>query len=812
MPIDSPVGPTTKPTRLSGAHPLQLIALVAAAALAFSALGCSRDLDSRLAEIRALQEGGEFEASIEPIRVLLYAEPAQPEANYRLGVALVQTGRKGLAIWPLQKASQSDDYGVQAGLMLAQLLLKTQDYEEAIRTADEVLLRDPNRVAALHVRGEANIGAARPEETLIDVARLLELRPSDYRAHVLQVAALIDLNRFDDAEAAYVDMKVQAETSGNADQSARACTLLAGFYAGQGEAEKAEQTYEGCLESYPAHPLLMQWATNFFHEVENHDREFELWRNAVEDIPEDFSKRASLADLNISHGNEEDAEQILRDAVDLFDTVAAWQALSAFYRTTGDLSKAREALENALYRAPGEPEPLKFALADLMVLEGDLERATELASGLKEPAYKNLINGSIRLAQGDARAALEIFEVGLRLWPNNAGARFLAGQAAEQLGQTQRAMAEYREAIRVDQTGTDASLHLAKIHFSLGEWVAAQQFAERHIRERPYSGAEAHIIAARSAGNQGNYEVGLQLLAQLRARDGDGPKPWVELSGLLRNSRGHEDAVKSMQGSELDLTDLANVIALRSIVYDLTELGRIDESLALIELAIAANEPHTELLNMKGLALIGLGRLAEGKTALEAAVGVDATKAGPALQALARIAAMDGDLEDALLLAKTAIQAVPVDPEAIYLAARFSTLLDRDDEAGQLLRDTIRAAPGHAKACNDLAWRLAESGGDLNEALELAERATRIAPGSDTYDTLGWVQLKRGSVNAAVRAFTLALEDEPDSQSTRYHLALAIAKQGHPDQAMVQLKQALEMGTFAEQAMAEIELARLEGR
>lgn len=558
--------------------------------------------------------------------------------------------------------------------------------------------------------------------------------------------------------------------------------------------------------------MLMQWATNFYNETDEPDRAIAIWVKAVEDIPEDFSLRASLADLYVEQGDQEQAELVLREAVELFDTVAAWQALSAFYRKTGDPAKARESLENALDRAPGEPEALRFALADLLVLEGDTERAAEIAAGLKEPAYRNLVTGSIRLARNDPAGALEIFEAGLRLWPNNAGARFLAGQAAEQMGQTKRAMAEYREAIRVDQAGTDAALYLAKIHFSLGEWTAAQQFAERQIRERPYSGPEAYIIAARSAGAQGNYEVGLQLLEGLRARSGNGPVPWVELAGLLRASRGNQAAADSILKSELDLNDIANLSALRSLTLDLLALDQAEEALSRIDQAIAANDPNTELLNMKGRVLVGLGRLDEGKAALEASVAVDPTRAGQALQALASIAASDGDLEGALVLANNAVKADSEEPESLYLAARIYTMLGRTDETEKMLRATVQVEPGHAQACNDLAWRLTQSNGDLNEALELAERATRIAPSANTYDTLGWVQLQRGSVNAAVSAFESALELDPESQSTQYHLALAVAKQGHPDRAVLLLKTALEMGDFEEQEQAQIELARLEGR
>jgi tetratricopeptide (TPR) repeat protein len=815
MSIDFPVGPATGPARPAARSSHRLVVLLTAISLALLALtpvGCSRDVESRLAEIRALQQGGEFEASIEPIRVLLHSEPSQPEGNYRLGIALVQTGRKGLAIWPLQKASQTDEYGVQAGLMLAQLLVGTKDYEEAIRTADQVLARDPSRVGALYVRGEANIGAARPEEALNDAARILELRPDDYQAFILKVAALVDLDRYEEAEAAYIGMKERAEEIGDPDRAARACALLGSYYASQKIFDQAEKEYDACLARYPAHPILMQWATNFYNETEKPERAVGIWTKAVEDVPEDFNMRASLADLYLELGDLENAERVLSEAVVLFDTVAAWQALSAFYRKTGNPLKAREALENALDRAPGEPEALRFALADLLVLEGDLERAAEIAAGLKEPAYRNMVTGSIRLKRSDPKGALEIFEAGLRLWPNNAGARFLAGQAAEQMGDTKRAMAEYREAIRVDETATDASLLLAKIHFSLAEWEPAQQFAERHIRVRPYSGPEAHMIAARAAGAQGNYEVGVRLLEGLRARAGDGPVPRVELARLLRASSGNQAAADSMLKSGLDLNAIANLSALRSLVQDLLALERADEALALIDQAIAANTPNTELLNLKGRVLVGLGRVEEGKATLEAAVQVDATRAGQALQELASIAVREGDLEAALTLANNAVSADPEDPESRYLAAQISAMQGQPKEAMRLLRATLRLEPGHPGACNDLAWRLTQSDGDLNEALELAERATRIAPNWSTYDTLGWVQLHRGSVNAAVEAFESSLKLKPEAQSTQYHLALAVSKQGDRDRAVLLLKTALDTGDFAEQKQAKIELARLESR
>ena len=787
--------------------------LLAACLVASLTTGCQRDSESRLAEIRALQDSGEFEASIEPTRVLLHTEPSNPEANYRLGIALVQTGRKGLAIWPLQKASQSDEYGIESGILLAQLLLTSKDYEEAIRAADQVLSIDPDRRSALYIRGESNIGAARPEEALTDVGRLIEKDPYDFQAQLIRVAALIDLDRLDEAEAAHVNLKEYGERLGNPDKAARSCALMAAFYSGTEQLDKAEAQYEECLETYPTHPLVMQAATNYYTDFEKPEKAILLWQRAVEDVPEDFALRSSLADLLVVQEQTEEAEQVLTEAVAIFDTVAAWQALSAFYQKTGNTEQARVSLENALERAPGNPESLRFALADLLVTEGKYDRAAEIAAGMKEPAYRNLINGSVLLNQGDPESALEIFESGLRLWPNNAGARYLAAVAAEQLGDKRRAMAEYREAIRVDQTATDASFRLARLHLALGEFAAAQQFAERHTRNRPYTGPEAYIIAARAAGSLGNFEAARASLDRLSERDGDPMILLVERAGLARVSQGPIAAVRLIENQSLDYASPKSTAVLRTLAHNLSAIGRGPEAIVELDKSIAAQPGNPELYNLKARILINLDqRSQEARATFEKALEIDENHAG-ALHGLAAIAAAEGKLDEALLLSRRAAEFSEENADATYSAAQLSILLGKQQEAIELLKKAIQIEPSHVGACNDLAWELAVTGQDLNLALELAERASRLQPGGNTLDTLGWVQLKRGNINGAAKSLRAALELDPDSPDIQYHLAVVLAKQDDTEQATKLLRQALSGDDpFTDRPAAETELARLEKR
>src|SRR5678815_4011845 len=124
------------------------------------AFGCG-GVESQLAEIRQLQEQGQFEASIGALDQVLARDPGNAEANYRIGLALVQTGEPSRAVWPLQKASDKAGYEISAGVLLASTYFQTQNYDEAIRAADRVLAVEPERQAVLRIRANANLAARR---------------------------------------------------------------------------------------------------------------------------------------------------------------------------------------------------------------------------------------------------------------------------------------------------------------------------------------------------------------------------------------------------------------------------------------------------------------------------------------------------------------------------------------------------------------------------------------------------------------------------------------------------------------------------
>ena len=182
-----------------------------------------------MAEVRALQDVGQFTASIDELREILAVRPDDPEASYRLGVALVQTGETSRAVWPLEKAAESPDYTVQASLLLASAHFANQNFEAVVKAADRVLEADPDRIVALKMRAKGNLGAGRLDAAMTDTKRLLETEPDDYSVNLLYATILTDSGKLDEAEAATDHLKEIGAASGDPGTATRACLAPAMF-------------------------------------------------------------------------------------------------------------------------------------------------------------------------------------------------------------------------------------------------------------------------------------------------------------------------------------------------------------------------------------------------------------------------------------------------------------------------------------------------------------------------------------------------------------------------------------------------------
>jgi len=141
-------------------------------------------------------------------------------------------------------------------------------------------------------------------------------------------------------------------------------------------------------------------------------------------------------------------------------------------------------------------------------------------------------------------------------------------------------------------------------------------------------------------------------------------------------------------------------------------------------------------------------------------------------------------------------QASKVDPSSAgALLNQGMTLeaMDRKKEAKALYNKVLSIDSGNAVALNNLAFLTAESGGDLDQAQSLAERAKKQEPSSpEVSDTLGYVYYQKNLNPAAIQIFKQVVQDRPTNPTFRLHLAMALLKQGDKQAARDEAEKALK--------------------
>jgi tetratricopeptide (TPR) repeat protein len=208
---------------------------------------------------------------------------------------------------------------------------------------------------------------------------------------------------------------------------------------------------------------------------------------------------------------------------------------------------------------------------------------------------------------------------------------------------------------------------------------------------------------------------------------------------------------------------------------------------------LSTGPPSPELLLVAGRAYAGIHDLGAAERALRQAIDADPNFL-PAYLTLGQIYLRQRKLAPARqeFEALAARQSRPVG--ALTMAGMILYAEGNTDKARKRFEQVLSIDAGAAVAANNLAWIHAESGENLDVALQLAQKATVAVPDSpEMLDTLGWVYYKKKQPDLAIPAFSRAARNAGDNPIYYYHLGLAYGQAGDPAQARAALERALNL-------------------
>jgi tetratricopeptide (TPR) repeat protein len=386
----------------------------------------------------------------------------------------------------------------------------------------------------------------------------------------------------------------------------------------------------------------------------------------------------------------------------------------------------------------------------------------KVAKDLDNEAYRALIESRVALNEGHPKRALALLDKVFPVWPDNAGARYYAARAAEQIGDFGRAIEEYRQSIRSAPDETEAGLRLAKLYLAAGAfedaWSTAGQYVNVH-RDDP-EGVRVMVAAAardEKANLQGlfNQLRGSMLL----------PFAMAARARFVADVKDPAAALAWMDGIAMPARDWTHPVhaeLLRTKVLLLQEAKRTKDAEKAIADALAAHPDSTQFLEIQA-ALLEAQDADPGtvRAAFEKAVERDA-KNWRAVEGIARSFERAGDDARAIELYDRSTKLHPESPEA---ARKATLLVAKTEGSGPEVEkrwiELLKEHPWDAKAAQALA-EMRSARNELGEAtLDLAERAVMFGGGESAQTLLVHVHEARGEKERAQQVAQAFKEGKP---------------------------------------------------
>jgi len=809
------------------AFAVPLLAVVLSSAL----FGCADDADKVARFMKSGEEyvsEGKHEEAVIEFKNVLQIDPEHAAAHEALSLAYLETQKPREAYWEMSETVRLDPNNVDARLRYGTVSAAIGEHDLALEQAEAVLALEPTSSPALLLRAQGRESKEDFDGAEADFKAAVEADPKGPAYRFLYAGYLERRGRFEDAEKTLRDILPIEE-------SYIVYATLARLVARTPERdEEALALLEKCVEKARVAPVeepkveagkagaTTSLVQNFVREEAVRAShlmlsEFHFQRGRFDEaiaVLEDGVKHSAskieliyqMARLNRLKGDLEQESALIRRATEEApDSVAAQLVLSLYLSQQGDLAGALAAARKAVELDPANRgAQLREAelLVDLGFRDKDKDSTNKgraIVEGILEKEPDNpeahFVKAKIALTESDAAAAKTSLETVLQAKPDWAQARYVLGSTLAASGEFARARVELARAVELDPQQLEARKLLAGVHAQLGEHEFAIEQGRAYLAQRPDDG-DVRIIVGQSLIRVGRGEEAYAEVSKI-------PEEKRDASALFALGRLDVAFNRLDLGTErlLKANELApgNAQVLATLLAIDREKGRLADSAARIAKAVEANPNDSALAALQAeVALLG-GDAVAGRKALERAIELDQRNVG-AQVTLAELAQREGKPKEMIEILERAAVAIPESADLQYRLAIAYEQNDRRPDAIAAYEKAIGLNNDLALAKNNLAYLIAESGGDLDRALELAQQAKEALPDDgNASDTLGWVMLKRGVPSAAIGYLEEATARFPDGAFevqgiVRNHLAEAYERNQEPEKAIAESRKSIEFG------------------
>ncbi len=699
------------------------------------------------------------------------------------------------------------------------------DAKGALALFAQALSIEPGLVDVLIARASLLIDLKRPEEAMPDLERALSIARRDPRASFLK--SLVYSSR-GDVKASREQLEEVATLVDSLPETFVAHQpplLMLGGLACQslGRLERARALLEHYVLRLPNDPAGRKLLASIYLARGETARSADILEPLLRSESVDPQVLTTLAALRMQQRRFREATEALERAAKLTGGDPGIVAQMGFLQVAGQQTdQGLLALRTAFDREPGQPQ-VAMALAMLYLRRDDARNARQVADALvrKMPgdALAHNLLGVVRAATQQPVEARVAYARALKLQPDLLAARLNLARLDMAEGRFDSARKDVSALLVARPRNVQVLVEMARLEMATDRLEAARQLLEKARSVAPgdvAAGLEL-LEVHRRLGAPG---AALDLARQLSEQRPDDP---FVLETLGRAHLAVGDA-SGARGAFARLARMADRNPERLVTIGQLQLaaGAANDAGASAEKALAVKPGYPSALVLQADAEVLAGNLPRAES-LQRALASRAGLGGEAMRIAGDIAAARNDLagadrhyraamaaqpSSALLLrgfraafltgagargveqVEAWLRSHPDDSLALAALAEGNFRLGRLGAARKAYETLLNKEPRNAGAANNLAQVLMR----MNDpgALAMAERAVRLAPGdAASLDTLGWLQVRSGALEAALKTLREARQRAPESRDIRFHLAWALSRRGLKEEARMELAAAL---------------------
>ena len=514
-----------------------------------------------------------------------------------------------------------------------------------------------------------------------------------------------------------------------------------------------------------------------------------MYRRAIQTAPGDPDTRLSLARLFVAENKLGQAEDFLRQSKNDFPEISrGYCMLGNFYNETNQTDKALAEFASLSQGHPRDPV-VRTNYTKLLIVKDRLDEARKL----NDPVLKaqpsdidaQIFKGEIELRSGKASDAVNTLQGALKNDPNNAEAHFQLGLAFEQIGNANRAEAEWQDSSRLQPELLDPHRALAGVAIRQNDWSVLGQEADQIIALQP-ADPQGYWLRAMADIGRKQYPSADEYIKRSLEKDANNPSAYLQLGDLRMAQNQWAEAQKAYQQA-LD-QDPNSIDALDGVIKVEVMQKQPDKAMATLKAQLARYPNNSGFHAMLGALLKEQKKDMPGAEAeFQKAVELNKNNV-PAYLNLALVQVQRGAIDTAL---QTYLDAARDNPKSIDCYFRAGNIYENKkdwDKAKEMFQKALAIEPDNGYASNSLAYVMLEQGGNVDVAFAMAQTARRQLPDNpNTADTLGWAFYHKQVYTSAIGLFQEAVHKEPDNALFNYHLGLAYAKSGQASLARQQL-------------------------